>query len=244
MSLQLLLHPLMMTRGQDTQGETDEFLPLNVEFLYLIKRAASPSFHLQLPRNKAREELISRLLLLKTTTCPSCILIDPTCCYYFATLPLIRPVQELASRPAPFLLAADPRTALLVVVTKREFELRAPRGHGAPEARACRTNLGDHVNKVRFVFLCWHDIGYCSLANPRPAALLDRTPGLAQAPFAMVKRRVTAELRPHVRMLRLVSFHTAYYDRVSTARRGRAQQQSCSISFPLLARAPSRGDLV
>ena len=41
----------------------------------------------------------------------------------------------------------------------------------------------------------------------------------------MVKRRVTAELRPHVRMLRLVSFHTAYYDRVSTARRGRAQER-------------------
>ena len=74
----------MMTRGQDIQGETDEFLPLDVEFLYLIKRAESPSFHLQLPRNKAREELISRLLLLKTTTRPSCILIDPTCRYYFA----------------------------------------------------------------------------------------------------------------------------------------------------------------
>ena len=77
----------MMTRGQDTQGETDEFLPLNVEFLYLIERAASPSFHLQLPRNKEREELISSLLLLKTTTCPSCILIDPTCHYYFAQYP-------------------------------------------------------------------------------------------------------------------------------------------------------------
>ena len=149
-----------------------------------------------------------------------------------------RPVQELASRPAPFLLAADPRTALLVVVTKREFELRAPRGHGAPEARACRTNLGDHVNKVRFVFLCWHDIGYCSLANPRPAALLDRTPGLAQAPFAMVKRRVTAELRPHVPMLRLVWLNTAYYDRVSTARRGRAQEGKPALNSPVCQSSP------
>ena len=42
-------------------------------------------------------------------------------------------------------------------MTKREFELRAPRGHGAPEARACRTNLGDHINKADFVCLCWHD---------------------------------------------------------------------------------------
>ena len=149
-----------------------------------------------------------------------------------------RPDQTLASRPTPFLLAADPRTALLVVVTRREFELRAPRGHGAPEARACRTKLGDHVNKVRFVFLCWHDIGYCSLANPRPAALLDRTPGLAQAPFAMVKRRVTAELRPHVRMLRLVSFHTAYYDRVSTARRGRAQEGTPALNSPVCQSSP------
>ena len=88
----------MMTRGQDTQGETDEFLPLNVEFLYLIKRAESPSFSFQLPRNKAREELISRLLLLKTTTCPSCILIDPTCRYYFASVPLITPQNRHFTR--------------------------------------------------------------------------------------------------------------------------------------------------
>ena len=73
-----------MTRGQGTQEEPDEFPYLNVEFLYLIKRAATPSFHSNLPRNKEREEHILRLLLLKTTTCPSRTLLDPTCRYYFA----------------------------------------------------------------------------------------------------------------------------------------------------------------
>ena len=84
MSLQLHLHPPIMTRGQGTQEEPDEFPYLNVEFLYLIKRAATPSFHSNLPRNKEREEHILRLLLLKTTTCPSRTLLDPTCRYYFA----------------------------------------------------------------------------------------------------------------------------------------------------------------
>ena len=83
MSLQLHLHPPIMTRGQGTQEEPDEFPYLNVEFLYLIKRAATPSFHSNLPRNKEREEHILRLLLLKTTTCPSRTLLDPTCCYYY-----------------------------------------------------------------------------------------------------------------------------------------------------------------
>ena len=78
MSLQLHLHPPIMTRGQGTQEEPDEFPYLNVEFLYLIKRAATASFHSNLPRNKEREEHILRLLLLKTTTCPSRTLLDPT----------------------------------------------------------------------------------------------------------------------------------------------------------------------
>ena len=101
MSLQLHLHPPIMTRGQGTQEEPDEFPYLNVEFLYLIKRAATPSFHSNLPRNKEREEHILRLLLLKTTTCPSRTLLDPTCRYYFAYYSSSFPFQANATACPP-----------------------------------------------------------------------------------------------------------------------------------------------
>ena len=112
-----------------------------------------PLFSSQLPRNKAREELISRLLLLKTTTCPSCILIDPTCRYYFASVPLIKDESKaeearmLAFRGEQAWQAAAEEAALAELAakaaTKKKAKEAAATGGSGEAATAVKPEVKD-----------------------------------------------------------------------------------------------------